>query len=225
MENFLLVILTIPLADQSLVMNLYKVHNLPALHPQLNIQFQYQLEGEYLAVAKDKQYAAIPTAWDIRICEMTERYLCPMNQALYPVEKIEWCIYALFVQDTDRIGTYCTVVTSYHHANMAQSLDRYLWVVSTLKEEKMRITCLEDSHLEDILLPLTIIQVVNGCEGCSSNFFIPAKSELTSEDETLTWHVFFLHFNEEYQNLTRYSLIQQLQIQQLTPEELETLPD
>ena len=63
---------------------------------------------------------------DIRICETTERYLCPMNQALYPIEKIEWCIYALFGQDTDRIGTYCTIVTTYHHANMAQSLDGYL---------------------------------------------------------------------------------------------------
>ena len=108
---------------------------------------------------------------------------------------------------------------------MAQSLDRYLWAVSTLKEEKMRIRCLEDSHLEDILPPLTIIQVGNGCEGYSSNLFIPAKSELTSEDETLTRHAFFLHFNEEYQNLTRHSLIQQLQIQQLTPKELKTLPD
>ena len=67
MENFLLVILTIPLADQSLVMNLYKVHNLPALHPKLNIQFQYQLEGEYLAITKDKQYTAnTHCAWDIR---------------------------------------------------------------------------------------------------------------------------------------------------------------
>ena len=148
-----------------------------------------------------------------------------MNQALYPIEKIEWCIYALFEQDTDRIGTYCTVVTSYCHANMAQSLDGYLWLVSTLKEEKMRIRCLEDSHLEDILPPLTIIQVGNGCEGYSSNLFIPAKSELTSKDETLTQHVFFLHFNEEYQDLTKYSLIQQLQIQQLTPEEFKTLPD
>ena len=62
MENFLLVILTIPLADQSLVMNLYKVHNLLALHPKLHVQFQYQLEGEYLAITKDKQYAALPTA-------------------------------------------------------------------------------------------------------------------------------------------------------------------
>ena len=115
------------------------------------------------------------------------------------------------------------IATTYWHANMAQSLDGYLWAVSTLKEEKMGIRCLEDSHLDDILPPLTIIQVGSSCEGYSSNFFIPAKSELTSEDETLTQHIFFLHFNEEYQDLTRYSLIKQLQIEQLMPDELKNL--
>ena len=224
MENFLLVILTIPLADQSLVMNLYKVHNLPTLHPKLHVQFQYQLEGEYLAITKDKQYAALPTAQDIWICETTERYLCPLNQALYPVDKIEWCIYTLYKQDIERKGTYCTIITTFRHANVAQSLDGYLWVVSSLKEEKMRIRCLEDSHLEDIKPPLTIVHTGNGCEGYISNLFIPAKSELTSEDETLTRHVFFLEFNGEYQDLTKYSLIQQLNLPQLTPE-LRDLPN
>ena len=221
MENFLLVILTIPLADQSLVMNLYKVHNMPVLHPELHVQ----LEGEYLVITKDKQYAALPTAWDIQICETTERYLCPRNQALYPVDKIEWCVYALYKQDTERIGTYCTIITTYKHANMAQSLDGYLWEVSSLKKEKMRIRCLEDSHLEDIRPPLTIVYIGDGCEGYSSNLFIPAKSELTSEDETLTRHVFFLDFNDEYQDLTKYSLIQQLNLPQLTAKELEELPN
>ena len=27
-----------------------------------------------------------------------------MNQALYPVDKIEWCVYTLYKQDTERIG-------------------------------------------------------------------------------------------------------------------------
>ena len=89
----------------------------------------------------------------------------------------------------------------------------------------MRIRCPEDSHLKDIKLPLTIVQIGNGCEGYSSNLFIPAKSELTSEDETLTRHIFFLEFNEEYQDLAKYSLIQQLNLPQLTPEELRDLPN
>ena len=73
-------------------------------------------------------------------------------------------------------------ITTYRHANMAQSLDGYLWAVSSLKKEKMRIRCIEDSHLEDIKPPLTIVYIGDGFEGYSSNLFIPAKSELTSED-------------------------------------------
>ena len=148
-----------------------------------------------------------------------------MNQALYPVDKIEWCVYALYKQDTERIGTYCTIITMYRHANMAQSLDGYLWAVSSLKKEKMRIRWREDSHLEDIKPPLMIVYRGDGCEGYSSNLFIPAKSELTSEDETLTRHVFFLDFNDQYQDLTKYSLIQQLNLPQLTAKELEELPN
>ena len=35
-------------------------------------------------------------------------------------------------------------------------------------------------------------------------------------DKTLTRHVFFLDFNDEYQDLTKYSLIEQLNLPQLT---------
>ena len=42
MNNFLLIILTIPLTDQSLEMDLYKVYNLPALHPKRKIEFTYK---------------------------------------------------------------------------------------------------------------------------------------------------------------------------------------
>ena len=47
MDDFLLIKLTIPLTDQSLEMNLYKVYNLPALHPKLKVEFTYELEGVY----------------------------------------------------------------------------------------------------------------------------------------------------------------------------------
>ena len=38
LEDRLMVIMTIPLVDNSLDVNLYKVHNLPMLHPQLGVQ-------------------------------------------------------------------------------------------------------------------------------------------------------------------------------------------
>ena len=219
MNNFLLIILTIPLTNQSLEMDPYKVYNLPALHPKLKIEFTYQIEGEYLAVSKSRLYAALPTARQIRVCETTEEYLCLMNQVLYPVEKIEWCIYALFTQDQDKIRKYCAINTQKRDANKAQSLGGYLWAISSLKKEKIQI------HVEDIKPPLTIVYVSNGCEAYSSNLYISAKSELTSRDDTVVRHVYFQPFNEDYQNLTKYSLIEDLGIKQLTDREIENLPD
>ena len=94
-----------------------------------------------------------------------------------------------------------------------------------LKKEKMQIRCLTDTHVIDVKPPLTIIYVGNGCEACSSNLFIPAKSELTSKDNTAVRHIYFQQFNEDYQNIARYSLIEDLGLIKLTQKETENLPD
>ena len=225
MDDFLLIILTIPLTDQSLEMNLYKVYNLPALHPKLKVEFTYELEGEYLAITKNKLYAALPTAREIRICKGTGGYLCLMNQTLYPIDKLEWCIYALFTNDEKKKREYCSINTHRRDANKAQSLEGYLWAITAFEPGKMQIRCLTDTHVIDIKPPLTIIYVGNGCEAYSNNLFIPAKSELTSTDSSLVRHNYFQQFNEQYQNLTRYSLIEDLGIVQLTPKEIAKIPD
>ena len=49
-EDVLTMLLTIPLIDKSLEMNIYKVHNLPALQVKLGVAAEYVLEGDYLAV-------------------------------------------------------------------------------------------------------------------------------------------------------------------------------
>ena len=65
----------------------------------------------------------------------------------------------------------------------------------------------------------------------SNTLFIPAGSELTSTDSSLVRHSHFQKkkkkkkFYEEYQNITRYSLIEDLGIVQLTPKEIAKIPD
>ena len=148
-----------------------------------------------------------------------------MNQALYPVEKIEWCTCALFTQNEDKKRAHHTINTQKRDANKAQSLEGYLWAVTTLKKEKMQIRCLTVTHVIDVKPPLTIIYVGNGCKAYSSNLFIPAKSELTSKDNTAVRHIYFQQFNEDYQNITRYSLIEDLVLIKLSQKEIENLPD
>ena len=62
------------------------------------------MKGQYLAISKHGWYAPIPKDHDIRIYMGTGVYLCRLNQTLYAVETLEWCIYALYISDRDRIN-------------------------------------------------------------------------------------------------------------------------
>ena len=99
LQDYLMLILTIPLIDQSLQVNLYKVHNLSMLHPTLNVHAQYELEGTYLGTSMKGMFVLLPTALDVKPCLITNGHLCMFDQALYPVECINLCIYTLFIND------------------------------------------------------------------------------------------------------------------------------
>ena len=111
LQDYLMLILTIPLVDQSLQMNLYKVHNLPMLHPILNVHVQYELEDTYLVTMMDGMFISLPTALDVRLCLITNGHLCMFNQALYPVDCTKWCIYALFSNNKNQIKRNCFLKT------------------------------------------------------------------------------------------------------------------
>ena len=94
-----MVILTILLIDSSLDVNLYKVHNLPMLYPQLQIQVVYELKGAYFATHMHGMYATIPKETDIKLCLKSQGHLCMFEEPLYSVDKIDWCLYALFINE------------------------------------------------------------------------------------------------------------------------------
>ena len=139
LQDYLMLILTVPLVDHSLQMNLYKVPNLPMLHPTLNVHAQYKLEGTYLMTLMEGMFILLPTALDVKLCLVTNGHLCMFDQALYPVEHTSWCIYALFINDKNRIRKDCLLKTLNQTTNLAYSLDGYLWVVSALAAEKLQI--------------------------------------------------------------------------------------
>ena len=56
----LVILLTIPILDTTLELNIYQVHNLPAIPPGHQLAATYQLEGEYFAVSKHGVYVALP---------------------------------------------------------------------------------------------------------------------------------------------------------------------
>ena len=137
LQDYLMLILTVPLVDQSLQMNLYKVHNLPILHPTLNVHVQYELEGAYLATMMEGMFISLATTLDIKLSLITNGHLCMLDQASYPVEGTNWCIYALFINDKKQIKTNCFLKMLNWTTNLAYSLDGYLWAISALAAEEI----------------------------------------------------------------------------------------
>ena len=186
LQDYLMLILTVPLFDQSLHMNLYKVYNLPMLHPTLHVHAQYEIESSYLATVMDGMFITLPTALDVRLCIMMNGHLCMFQQALYPVECTNWYIYALFINDEKQIERNCFLKTNNCTTNLAYSLDGYLWDIRILAAEKLQIRCVMETHVIMIKPPLQIVDIGNGCEAYSASIYIPAKAELTTTQQSIT---------------------------------------
>ena len=223
LDDYLMLILTVPLIDQSLHMNLYKVHNLPMLHPTLNVHVQYELEGSYLATMMEGIFISLPTALDVMLCLIMNGYLCMFNQALYPVDHTEWCIYALFINDKNRIKRNCFLKTLNQTTNLAYSLGGYLWAISALATEKLQVRCVMETNVITIKPPLQIVDIGNGCKAYSASIYIPAKSELMATLQSITQSQFFLEYNFNYTNVSNFLIWYKSDFTKLMNKEIETL--
>ena len=223
LDDYLMLILTVPLVDQSLHMNLYKVHNPPMLHPTLHVHGQYEIEGSYLATVMDGMFITLPTALDVRLCLMTNGHLCMFNQVLYPVECMSWCIYALFINDKEQIEKNCLLKTINCTTNLVYSLDGYLWAISALAAEKLQIRCVMETHVISIKPPLQIVDIGNGCKAYSASIYILAKSELTATLQSITQFQFFLDYNFNYTNVSNFLIWHKSNFTTLTTNEIGTL--
>ena len=223
LEDYLMLILTVPLVNQSLYMNLYKVYNLPMLHPNLHVHVQYEVENTYLATVMDGMFITLPTALDVRLCLMTNGHLCMFKQALYSVEQTNWCIYALFINDEKQIERNCVLKTINRTTNLAYNLDGYLWAISALAAKKLQIRCVMETNVITVKPPLQIVDIGNGCEAYSSSIYILAKSELTATMQSVTQPQFFLEYNFNYTNVSNFLIWHKTNFASLTNDEIKTL--
>ena len=198
MDKMLVILMTIPVLDKSLELNIYQVHNLPAIPPGQEVAALYQLENRYFAIGKHGMYVTLPTEQSVRTCLQTELAICIIEQALYPVKHITWCVYALFIDDEERIKRDCKYTVTKVSGNRAISLGGYLWAVSSIKQEQLQIRCLEETHVIEIEPPLQIVYLGNGCEGYSPSMFLPAKNEMTTHAQVESRKEYFLQFNYVY---------------------------
>ena len=198
-DKLLVILLTIPIIDSTLELNIYRIHNLPALPLGHKIATTYLLEGDYFAIGKHRVYTALPNERSIQVCLESNLAICMIGQALYPTMHITWCIYALFVEDEARVQRDCKYEVKPFLDNRAQSLGGYMWAISSIEQEQLQIRCLKETQVIQIRPPLQVVYIGNGCEGYSPSMYIPAKSELSGMEEIESRKEYFLKFNYVYQ--------------------------
>ena len=198
-DKLLVILLTIPIIDSTLELNIYRAHNLPAIPLGHKIATKYLLEGDYFAIGKHGVYAALPNEQSIQVCLESDLAICMMGQALYPTMHITWCIYALFMEDEARVQRDCKYEVKPFLDNRAQSLGGYMWAISSIEQEQLQIRCLEETQVIQIRPPLQVVYIGKGCKGYSPSMYIPAKSELSGTEEIESRKEHFLKFNYVYQ--------------------------
>ena len=153
---------------------------------------------------------------------MMNGHLSMFKQALYPVEQMNWCIYALFINDEKQIERNCILKTINRTTNLAYSLDGYLWAISALATEKLQIRCVMETHVITIKPPLQIVDIGNGCKAYSASIYIPAKSELMTL-QSVTRSQFFLDYNFNFTNVSNFLIWHKTNFATLTTDEIKTL--
>ena len=98
----------------------------------------------------------VPSVSDIHFCMANGGYLCMLNQGLYPVKDWDWCMYSLLQKNHIKTVNNCLVDSHMRHANLAISLEGYLWAISSLATEMLFICCIKNTDVHSIYPPLTI---------------------------------------------------------------------
>ena len=80
-----------------------------------------------------------------------------------------------------------------------------------------------ETHIVTIKPPLQIVDVGNGCEAYSASIYIPAKSELTTTIQSITQLQFFLDYNFNYTNVSKFLIWHKTDFATLMPDEIKSL--
>ena len=89
--------------------------------------------------------------------------------------------------------------------------------------EKLQIWCVMETHVITIKPALQIVDVGNGCKAYSSSIYIPAKSELMANLQSITRSQFILEYNFNYTNVSNFLVWYKSDFSKQTNEEIKTL--
>ena len=136
MSDTLYVVLHICLVDKSLQFNLYRIHNIPLVHPILKKSFKNSIQKEYLSIISDSQYILFPLstnimAWQLQMANFVTLIPLYIQQILQIL-----VVMLFFLQDKKRINRFCILSVINQTQDEAFNINGNFWAISTLLKNK-----------------------------------------------------------------------------------------
>ena len=156
-------------------------------------------------------------------CQVSNGQLCHINSPLYAADTSKSSSYALFLQTKDKINNFCMLSVISQMQDEAININDDFWAISTLQNnKKLYITSLQYRYSITHHFPYNVIYLPDGCEANAITFVIPSNKRL-NVDPIMESQENKLGFNRSYPKINNFSLIQCLNISNLTDYSLQKM--
>lgn len=205
-DDHMVVALQVPLSDVSTRLNLYQVHNLPLLHPELKVQFTYQTESKYFAMDVNRTYYMYPSEQEVTLCQSTHGTWCRLTSALYSAKHAPTCLTSIYLKKNELIKELCQVRFETKATPSAILLKPRVWVVSVPETTTGHQVCLTGQRPLVVNPPYTILTLPPSCLAyLGDTLYLPPSATFSSQvDSALLERYPFLNPYLEYQPVEEY---------------------
>ena len=192
----IILLIRLPLVDSDSSMTLYKVYNLPIFNQHIGNSLKYNLEGNYLAITNDRNYATIPSEYEFIECTLASGHFCSLKNVLYHMHSSGWCLTSPFLKNDRMIETNCRMSLTNVTGPQAIYLDQGNWAVAFVEPNQMEISCNSHRHVITIEPPLTLVNLQPGYSTFSAKIKLPPYFKKYSKGFAIDIKAASLHPNK-----------------------------
>ena len=123
------------------------MYNLPNIHPHIGKSLQYNIEGNNLAITKDRNYVTLLSEAEFVECTLATGDFCSLKNALYHARNSDLYLSSLFLRNDKLIERNCKLSITDFTKPQAIFLDQSHWVISVKDTDQMKISCNSHTHV------------------------------------------------------------------------------
>ena len=113
------------------------MYNVPLFHPHIGKSLQCNIEGNDLAVTKDRNYITLLSEAEFVECTLTQGHFCSLMNALYHARNSDLCLSSLYLRNNKLIERKLSITN--FTKPQAIYLDQGHWAISVKDTDQMDI--------------------------------------------------------------------------------------